>query len=156
MSSESGAPEPKAGRLQNMALMEAVIAVCVLAADADDDVQVCEMSSISAAIATDPALGNVDMDKAEALLADYLRILEGDKAAAKRKLSDKIMQFFGDQNRSRSLIRVAYRIISSDHSIEEEEMNEFRRLCFMLDLDADRVFADSAAMTGQARDLGVL
>jgi tellurite resistance protein TerB len=156
MSSESGAPEPKAGRLQNMALMEAVIAVCVLAADADDDVQVCEMSSISAAIATDPALGNVDMDKAEALLADSLRILEGDKAAAKRKLSDKIMQFFGDQNRSRSLIRVAYRIISSDHSIEEEEMNEFRRLCFMLDLDADRVFADSAAMTGQARDLGVL
>jgi len=53
-------------------------------------------------------------------------------------------------------MRVAYRIISSDHSIEEEEMNEFRRLCFMLDLDADRVFADSAAMTGQARDLGVL
>jgi tellurite resistance protein len=79
MSSESGAPEPKAGRLQNMALMEAVIAVCVLAADADDDVQVCEMSSISAAIATDPALGNVDMDKAEALLADYLRILGGTK-----------------------------------------------------------------------------
>jgi tellurite resistance protein len=66
------------------------------------------------------------------------------------------MRFFGDQNRSRSLMRVAYRIISSDHSIEEEEMNEFRRLCFMLDLDADRVFADSAAMTGQARDLGVL
>jgi tellurite resistance protein TerB len=156
MGSESETPEPKSGRLQNMALMEAVIAVCILAADADDDVQVCEMSTISAAIATDPALDGVDMDKAEALLADTLRMLEGDKAAAKRKLSDKIMRFFGDQNRSRSLMRVAYRIISSDHSIEEEEMNEFRRLCFMLDLDADRVFADSAAMTGQARDLGVL
>ena len=50
----------------------------------------------------------------------------------KRKLSDKIMRFFGDQNRSRTLMRVAYRIISSDHSIEEEEMSEFRRLCFML------------------------
>ena len=60
MSSESGTPASKAGQLQNMALMEAVIAVCVLAADADDDVQVCEMSTISAAIATDPALDGVD------------------------------------------------------------------------------------------------
>jgi tellurite resistance protein TerB len=136
--------------------MEAVIAVCVLAADADDDVQVCEVSSISAAVASDPALDGVDLDKAEVLLGDCMRMLEGDKAAAKRKLSDKIMRFFGDQNRSRTLMRVAYRIISSDHSIEVEEMNEFRRLCFMLDLDADRVFADSAAATGQARDLGVL
>lgn len=156
MTSESETPAPKAGRLQNMALMEAVIAVCILAADADDDVQVCEMSTISAAIATDPALDGVDMDKAEAMLAADLQMLEGDKATAKRKLSDKIMRFFGDENRSRTLMRIAYRIISSDHSIEEEEMNEFRRLCFMLDLDADRVFADSAAMTGQARDLGVL
>ena len=72
---------------QTQDFMEAVAAVCALMARADETTQACELSSIKAAISTDPAFEQLDGDTVGGLLADFVAQLEAEGADAKPKLS---------------------------------------------------------------------
>jgi tellurite resistance protein TerB len=61
----------------------------------------------------------------------------------------------GDHKRSRTLMRIAYLVISADYTIEDREMSEFRRLCGALGLEPDLVWRESEEVTAQRGDLGL-
>lgn len=140
---------------QHQDFMEAVAAVCALMASADEVLQPCERSSIDAAISTEPAFAELDASTVGALLDDFIARLKAEGATAKPKLSQRIMRYVGDERRARALMRLAHRIMVSDHQVDEAETREFRRLCRILDLDPDFVDQASTADRSRARDLGV-
>lgn len=140
---------------QNQEFLEAVAAVCALMASADENLQACERSSIDAAISTDPAFAGLDADSVGALLGDFIARLEAEGADAKPKLSQRVMRYVGDERRARALMRLAHRIMVSDHQVDEAETREFRRLCRILDLDPEFVNQASGADLTRARDLGL-
>ena len=145
-----------AGGAQGNEFLEAVIAVCVLAAGADDEVQLCERETIGSAILTDPALDNLNVTLAQELLEHYVARLESGAPRARADLSEKVLRMERDPKRVRTLMRLAYRIMSADHTIREKEKAEFARLCRLLDLDPESVWRDSEAAIIQAQDLGIL
>ncbi len=140
---------------QNQEFMEAAAAVCALMASADETAQVCERSSINAAISTDPAFAELDAETVGAQLSDFIALIAAEGAEAKPKLSQRIMRYFGDERRARALMRLAHRIMVADHQVIEAETKEFQRLCRILDLDPEFVTQAAGAGLAQARDLGV-
>lgn len=140
---------------QNQDFVEAVAAVCALMASADESAQDCERSSITAAMSTDPVLAELDAERVGAQLGDFIAQIEAEGAAAKPKLTQRIMRYFGDERRARALMRLAHRIMVSDYEVLDSETREFKRLCRILGLDPEFVTQASDAGHAQARDLGV-
>ncbi len=122
-------------RYQNKGFLKAAMAVCALAANADDEVNLAERYSIDHALETEPALRLFDPAKAIRVLDDYIFALREEGDAAKAVLDNKVSRFAGDHKRSRTLMRVAYLIIAADQEIHAAERAEFDRLCALLDLD---------------------
>ena len=140
---------------QNQEFAEAAAAVCALMASADESAQACERSSIAAAISTDPTFAELDAGQVGAQLDDFLAQIQAQGADARPKLTQRIMRYFGDERRSRALLRLAHRIMVADHEVCDAESEEFRRLCRILGLDPEFVAQASDAGHAQARDLGV-
>ncbi len=127
-------------RYRNKDFLKAAMAVCALAANADDDVNLAERYSIDRALEIEPALKYFNAAKAVRILDDYIHALREDGAAAKAVLDNKVRRFAGDHKRSRTLMRVAYVIIAADQQIIAAERAEFDRLCALLDLDRTQVW----------------
>ena len=127
-------------RYQNKDFLKAAMAVCALAANADDEVNLAERYSIDHAIETEPALSLFDSAKAIRVLDDYIFALREDGEAARAVLDNKVRRFAGNHKRSRTLMRVAHLIITADDEIRDEERAEFDRLCALLGLDPVRVW----------------
>ena len=140
---------------QNQDFVEAVAAVCALMASADECAQDCERSSILAAMSTDPVLAELDAERVIAQLGDFIAQIEAQGADARPKLTQRIMRYFGDERRARTLLRLAHRIMVADHEVCDAESTEFGRLCRILGLDPEFVTQASDAGHAQARDLGV-
>ncbi len=131
-------------RYQNKDFLKAAMAVCALSANADDEVNLPERYSIDHAIANEPALRLFDAGKAIRILDDYLFALRHEGDSAKQVLYKKVRRMAGDHKRSRTLMRVAYLVITADHEIGDEEKREFDRLCALLQLEPDQVWRESA------------
>lgn len=127
-------------RYQNKDFLKAAMAVCALAANADDEVNLAERYSIDRALETEPALRLFDPAKAIRILDDYIFALREEGDAAKAVLDNKVSRFAGDHKRSRTLMRVAYLIIAADQEIHAAERAEFDRLCALLDLDPAEIW----------------
>ena len=127
-------------RYQNKDFLKAAMAVCALAANADNEVNLSERYSIDRAIETEPALNLFDAAKAVRILDDYIFALREEGDAAKAVLDNKVRRFAGTHKRSRTLMRVAYLIIAADQQIIAAERAEFDRLCTLLDLDHSQVW----------------
>jgi tellurite resistance protein len=121
------------------------MAVCALAANADNDVSPPERYSIDHILANDPALRALDQRKAIDTLDDYLVALRREGESAKEVLYNKIRRVAGDHKRVRTLMRVAFLIIVADRKIRDEEKQEFIRLCEILDLEPGQVWRELAA-----------
>ncbi len=131
-------------RYRNKDFLKAAMAVCALSANADDEVSLSERYSIDRAIANEPALREFDAWKAIRILDDYIFALRQQGDSAKQILYNKVRRMAGDHKRSRTLMRVAYLVITADHEIRDEETREFARLCALLDLDPGQVWRESA------------
>ena len=127
-------------RYQNKDFLKAAMAVCALAANADDEVNLSERYSIDHALETEPALTLFDAAKAVRILDDYIFALREEGDVARAVLDNKVRRFAGDHKRSRTLMRVAHLIIAADQEIVAAERAEFDRLCALLDLDPAQVW----------------
>ena len=76
-------------RYQDKDFLKAAMAVCALTAMADDEVKLAERSSINLAIRTEPALQAFDVDKASAILDDYIEGIERDGDAGRQEHLEK-------------------------------------------------------------------
>ena len=131
-------------RYQNRDFLKAAMAVCALSANADDDVNLAERYSIDHAIANEPALRVFQASRAIRILDDYIFALRQEGDSAKQILYNKVRSMAGDYKKSRTLMRVSYLVITADHEIRDEEMQEFARLCALLDLEPGQLWRESA------------
>lgn len=132
-------------RYQNKDFLKAAMAVCALSANADDEISFAEHYRIDHAISHEPALQIFDQKKVTRMLDDYIHGLRADNSRTKDILYNKIRRMSGDHKKSRTLMRVAYLIITADREIGKGEMEEFGQLCALLGLEPGQVWAHLAA-----------
>ena len=131
-------------RYQDVMFLKAVMAVCALTALADDEVKLQERQDINYAIRIEPSLATFDIDNQ--ILDGYISALTTNGEAAKKILYGKVRRIAGDHKRARTLMRVAYLVITADHDVHENEVAEFRQLCGMLGLQPDEVWQNAKIM----------
>ena len=132
-------------RYQNKAFLKAAMAVCALSVLADGEIQFAERVSIDRALNEEPALKHFDALKAVEILGEFTDALYDDEENAKTILHNKIRRFAGDHKQSRTLMRVAYLIITADHEITEDEQDVFIELCAVLELEPEQVWEELSA-----------
>ena len=132
-------------RHQNKDFFEAVIAVCALAANADHKVNFPERLRIDELITKEPVLSAFDSVKANDLLDSYIHELRSKGEEAKRALYDKVHGMADDPEKARTLICLAYLVITADHEIRELEKQEFERLCSALRIESDDIWSELGA-----------
>ena len=128
------------GRYNDRAFLKAAMAVCALVASSDDEVSLSEHYLIDDIIANEPVLRTLNPTKAKDTLYEYIFALRTHGDSAKRVLYNKIRRMAGHQKKSRTLMRVAYLVITADREIREQEKEEFRHICGYLDLDPEVVW----------------
>ncbi len=133
-------------RYQDLLFLKAAMAVCALTALADDEIKLQERQGIDYAIRIEPSLATFDIDKANQILDGYISALTTNGEAAQKILYGKVRRFAGDHKRARTLMRVAYLVITADHDVHQKELAEFRRLCSMLELQPDEVWQNAKIM----------
>ena len=133
------------GRYNDKAFLKAVMAVCALTAVSDNEVSLAEHYRIDAIIANEPALKHLDARKATDILYEYIHSARTYGDTARRVLYNKVRRMAGNHKKSRTLMRVAYLVITADHEIRDEEREEFRRLCGYLDLEPEQVWRELAS-----------
>ncbi len=111
---------------------------------ADDEVRIQERCRINEAIRDEPAFRTFDVEKAGQILDEYIAGLAKDKAQAKQILYAKVHRMADDHKLARTLMRVAYLIITADYNVDEREVEEFRHLCNTLHLEPDEVWRDAS------------
>ncbi len=131
-------------RYQSKDFLKGSMAVCALAAAADDEVSLSEHYQIDRVLETEPALRNFDRRKATDTLYDYIHALRTDGQESRRILYNKVQRMAGEHKRARTLMRVAYLIIAADGEIRDAERDEFARLCRLLDLEPAQVWTELA------------
>ena len=119
----------------NRDFLKAAMAVCALAAVADDEVKPSELSQINAVLSDEPALHDLDSKKAIDTLSGYIHALQTDKASAAQVLYKKVRRIRGTHKRARTLMRVAYLVIAADGEVDHRERAVLWRICDMLNLD---------------------
>jgi tellurite resistance protein TerB len=126
-------------QFHNRDFLKAAMAVCALAAVADNEVKLSERYQIDAILAKEPALLAFDANKATDTLYAYIHALQTDWRSAADVLYKKIRRMAGNHKRARTLMRAAYLVIAADGEINSRERAEFWRICDMLKLDPREV-----------------
>lgn len=129
----------------NRDFLKAAMAVCALVAAADDEVTPSEHRRIEQALKTEPALKELETEKAIDTLYQYIYALRSGQPAAAEVLSNKVARLAGSRKRARTLMRLAYLVMLADGVVRDKERAEFRRLCHLLDLEPQDVWRELAA-----------
>ncbi len=131
-------------RFHNRDFLKAAMAVCAFAAVADDEVKLSEHYRVDHALSMEPALMVLDSEKATDTLYAYIHALRTDWTSAAKVLDKKVRRMAGNRKRARTLMRVAYLVITADDEIHDKERVEFGRLCHLLDLEPRQVWSELA------------
>jgi tellurite resistance protein TerB len=132
-------------QFHNRDFLKAAMAVCALSAVADDEVKLSEHYRVDHVLAMEPALMVLDTEKAIDTLYAYIYALRTDGPSATKVLDKKVRRMAGNRKRARTLMRVAYLVITADDEIHEKEREEFGRLCHLLDLEPRQVWPELAS-----------
>ena len=128
---------------QNKDFLKAAMAAFVLTAYADGSMASVERCQIDETLKTEPGLREFDFQKATEILESYARALKDEGDAAKSVLYNKVRRMVGNHKQMRTVMRVCYLIVTADGRIEETEMQAFRQLCGLLNLEPAEVWKKS-------------
>ncbi len=127
---------------RNKELLKAVMAVCALAGLADGELPVAARQGIFQAFARTPALRELDLHKALAVLRDYAEALGADPTGATAVMEAKLRRLAGKHKRARTALRLAYLILTAKDALSEAERTKFRRLCALLAIAPEQVWEE--------------
>ena len=125
---------------RNKELLKAVMAVYALAALAEGELPVAARQGLFQAFARIPALRELDLHKALAVLRDYAEALREDPAGARAVMEGKLRRLAGKHKRARTILRLAHLILTAKSALSEPERSEFRRLCALLEVAPGEVW----------------
>ncbi len=127
---------------RNKELLKAVMAVFALAALADGELPVAARQGLFQAFARNPALRELDLHKALAVLRDYAEAFRAEPAGAKAVLEAKLRRLADNHKRARTILRLAHLILSAKGELSDPERTEFRRLCTLLGVVPEQVWEE--------------
>ncbi len=127
---------------RNKELLKAVLAVFALAGLANGELPVAARQGLFQAFARIPALRELDLHKALAVLRDYAEALSADPAGAKAIMEGKLRRMAGKHKRARTILRLAYLILAAKGELIGTERTEFSRLCALLDVEPEQVWEE--------------
>ena len=116
-------------RYQNKGFLKAAMAVCALTAMADGRVSLSGRYRIDAIIETMEGLRIYDPRKAIAILDDFLDDLRSDRERAASVLEHKIERYAADYKSARTLLRIAYLVLTADGAISSAQTSAFNEIC---------------------------
>ena len=125
---------------RNKELLKAVMAVFALAALADGELPVAARQGLLQAFARHPALRELDLHKALAVLRDYAEAFRADPAGATAVMEAKLRRLAGKHKRARTILRLSHLILAAKGELSEPERAEFHRLCALLDVAPEQVW----------------
>lgn len=128
--------------------LKAAMAVCALASSADGDVSLSDRYRVDAILGAIERLQVHDPHEAVNIMNDYLDELRDDPQEWEAVLRGKISRYAEDFKAARTLLRIAYLVISADGPVSSAEKAEFDRICDSLSVDKGRIWGEfsTAAM----------
>ena len=127
---------------RNKELLKAVMAIFALAGLADGELPVAARQGLFQAFARNPALRELDLHKALAVLRDYAEAFRADPAGATAIMEGKLRRMAGKHKRARTALRLAYLLLAAKGALSEPERTEFRRLCALLTVEPEQVWEE--------------
>ncbi len=125
---------------RNKELLKAVMAIFALAALTEGELPVAARQGLFRAFARQPALRELDLHKALAVLRDYAEALRQDPAGATAVMEAKLRRLAGKHKRARTALRLAYLALAAKGELSPPERTEFRRLCALLEVAPEQVW----------------
>ncbi len=120
--------------------LKASMAVCALASLADGEVSLSERYRVDAILDAMDRLQVHNPGKAVEILDDYIAALRTERTAAEGVLEGKISRFADDYKSARTLLRIAYLVITADGDVAEPERAVFDRICATLNVSPSEIW----------------
>ena len=120
--------------------LKAAMAVCALTTLADGQVSLSERYRVDAILKAMDRLRVHNPHKAVEIMNGYIGDLRTDPERAEEVLRGKISRCAGDFKSSRTLLRIAYLVISADDEVMGSEREAFDKICMSLDVNPDEIW----------------
>jgi len=134
-------------RYQNKGFLKAAMAVCALTALSEGKVSLSGRYRIDAIVETMERLRIYDPHKAVEILDDFLADLRSDHDRAAVVLEQKIGRYSGDYKSARTLLRIAYLVITADGAISPSRMQSFNEISVSLGVEPAEIWQKLANPT---------
>src|SRR5260370_32561634 len=134
-------------RYQNKPFLKAAMAVCALTALADGRVSLSGRYRIDAIIETMERLRIYDPHKAVAILDEFLDELRSDRERAAAVLEQKIGRYAADYKSARTLLRIAYLVLTADGAISPAKMSAFGAISMSVGVEPKEIWRKRAGAT---------
>jgi tellurite resistance protein TerB len=127
-------------RYQNKGFLKAAMAVCALTALADGRVSLSGRYRIDAIIETMERLRIYDPHKAVAILDEFVDELKTNREGAASVLERKIGRYAADYKSARTLLRIAYLVLTADGAISSAKMTAFDAISVSLGVEPREIW----------------
>ncbi len=120
--------------------LKAAMAVCALTAHADGEVSLIERYRVYAFLVALDRLRIQNPHKAVDFMNDYIEGLRTEPERTVEVLQGKISRYAGDYKSARTLLRIAYLVISADEEVVKSEREAFDQICITLNISPDEIW----------------
>ena len=124
--------------------LKASMAVCAMTALADGEVSLSERYRVDAILGAMDRLQVHNLAKAVEILDDYINALRTERETAGKVLEGKIARFSDDYKSARTLLRIAYLIVTTDGEAAESERAVFNQICATLNVASGEIWEKMA------------
>jgi len=120
--------------------LKATMAVCALTTYADGEVSLIERYRVDAILDAMDRLRIHNPHKAVDIMDDYIEGLRTEPERTVEVLQGKISRYAGDYKSARTLLRIAYLVISADEGVVKSEREAFDQICITLNISPDEIW----------------
>jgi tellurite resistance protein TerB len=120
--------------------LKAAMAVCALTTLADGEVSLIERYRVDAILDAMDRLRVHNPHKAVDIMNDYIEGLRTDPERTVEVLQGKVSRYAGNYKSARTLLRIAYLVISADEEVVKSEREAFNQICTTLKISPDEIW----------------
>lgn len=128
--------------------LKASMAVCAMTTLADGEMSLSERYRVDAILGAMDRLQVHNPEKAVEILDDYINALRTERESAGKVLEGKIARFSDDYKSARTLLRIAYLVVTADGEVVETERTVFDQICTTLNVAPGEIWKKMAEAAG--------
>ena len=128
--------------------LKASMAVCAMTALADGEVSLSERYRVDAILGAMERLQVHNPEKAVEILDDYINALRTERETAESVLKGKVAKFSDDYKSARTLLRIAYLVVTADGEAAVPERAVFDQICATLNVAPGEIWKKMDEATG--------